>query len=105
VDTIKVDIIKVDTTKEDITKDPTINKEGIHHSNNDMTTTNREVTISTRESREDLIAKNVLPVWVLWHAAAVFVTVFSDHMNFISINFLLILKINCENYSFEIEPE
>jgi hypothetical protein len=83
VDTIKADITKDPTTREDITKDPTTNKEDTHHSNNDMTTTNREVTTSTRENREDLIAKNVLPVWALWHAAVVFVTVFSDHMNFI----------------------
>jgi hypothetical protein len=46
-----------------------------------MTTISREATISTKESKEDPTVKNVLLVWALWHAAAVFVTVFSDHIN------------------------
>ena len=57
--------------------------------------------MSTRESRENLIAIYVLLVWALWdmalwHAAVVFVKLLFDCMKIILIYFLPILKINCQ---------
>lgn len=91
-----MDTTKDLTTKVDTIRDLTTNKEDTHH-NNDMTTTNREATTSTKENKEDPTAKNVSPVWVLWHAAAVFVTVFSDHIHELYLNlFSAYLKIDFE---------